>query len=91
MVPPRVLGFREHPFDKLAALITVNTQFSRVFFCSIALSDTIDRTELMGIYNCICYNSLKISFEMIVSMDRNHMLEELKAGGNHLVASSVFV
>lgn len=56
----------------------MNTRFSRVFFCLIALRETIDRTELMGIYNCICYNSLKISLKMIVSMDRNHILEELK-------------
>lgn len=81
MVPPHAPGLRAHPCDKLAALITVHTQFSRVFFCSIALRDTIDRTELMGIYNCICYKSLKISLKMIASMDRNHMLEELKAGG----------
>lgn len=92
MVPPHAPGFREHRGDKLATLTTVNTQFSSVFFCSIALRETIDRTELMGICNCICYNSLKTTLKTIVSMDRNHMLEEPKRGvlGNHLVASSVF-
>lgn len=80
-MPPQAPGFREHPCDKLAALITVNTQFSRVFFCSIALRNAIDRTELTGIYNFICYNSLKVSLKMTVSMDRNHMLEELKVRG----------
>lgn len=40
----------ESILEQLSALITVNTQFSGVFFCSTALRETIDRTELTSIY-----------------------------------------